>query len=199
MYDDSENDWTESVIVHLATSDGVHIGMDAAVRHSDSHILLVFHGFNDDPSDDLITYDLTVDDIDTPTWSQGDQLFTNVGEQAQVAIFINQQNDDVYIAWLSGGTWESSVDVVYKKSTDGMDSWGAEQSYSEDGPVDFRGLQAGRTVGDSGGRYQPIFYNDDSTDIWVNLTNDIEFAPPDGGTIIVQNDNLLVPGRNRSM
>ena len=174
MYDDSANSWTETA-VSAATGSTFRLQMDGAIRHSDSHLLMAFHNALANPSDDLQTYDLTVDDIATPTVTAKTNVMTDENGSGFCAVFINQQNDDVYISWLSGGTLFASVDAVYKKSTDDMGAWGTEQAYSET-TDDLRPIQAGRTVGDDGGRYQPVFLNDDTTTIYINLVNDIEIA-----------------------
>ncbi|KKM66931.1 hypothetical protein LCGC14_1476210 [marine sediment metagenome] len=178
MYDESANTWTEfaTAIAATAVDDAIHMNMDGAVRHSDSHILVAWHSDDDTTGDDLQTADLTVDSIASPTVTAKTNVVTNQAESAQVAVFINQQNDDVYVAYLKGGTWTSTVDVVYHLSDDGMATWGTEQAYSESVADDFRLVHAGRTVGNAGGRYQPSFYDDDQTDIYVNETNDIEIA-----------------------
>ncbi len=201
MYDDSANTWTEfSPVISTATDDLIHMNMDGAIRHSDSHLLMAFHSNDDTSGDVLKTFDLTVDDIDTPTVTAKADVFTTEAAPAQGAVFINQQNDDVYVSWLGGGTWQSAVDVVYKKSIDDMGSWEAESAYSEDTSDDLRLVQAGRTVGNDGGRYQPTFYNDRLTSIWVNLTNDIETAAAGGvEPLAVVNRTLVMPGRTLVM
>ncbi len=176
MYDDSGDSWTETSIAGSMVDDASHINMDGAVRHSDSHVLLAAHSNDDSTTDDLRTWDLTVDSIASPTVTAKANVVTDQAESGQAAVFINQQADDVYVAYLKGGQWNVTVDVVYHISTDDMDSWGAEQAYSEQAADDVRRVQAGRVVGDDGGRYQPAFYDDDDTDIFVNEVNDIEIA-----------------------
>lgn len=176
MYDESANTWTETSIDTDAADDSIHINMDGAIRHSDKHLLIAFHSNDDNNGDDLRTYDLTVDSIASPTITTKTVIFTNQSASAQVGMFINQQNDDVYLAYMKGGTWQATVDVVYHISTDGMGVWGSEQAYSESLADDFRVVQAGRTVGDDGGRYQPSFFDDDEVDVYINETNDVEIA-----------------------
>lgn len=177
VYDDSGDTWTEKAIASSMYDATDHINMDGTVRHSDSRICYVAHTNDDYSLDDLITGELTVDDPDAAncTVTSKTNIFTDQGESAQVSILINQQNDDVYVVYLKGGVWESTVDVVYHISTDGMTSWGVEQSYSQ-ATDDIRLVSSGRTVGDSGGRYQPAFYNDDTTAIYINEELDIELG-----------------------
>lgn len=176
MYDDSDDSWTETSISGSMVDDSIHKAMDGAVRHSDNHVEIAAHSNEDDAGDDLLTWDLTVDSIASPTITAKANIFTDQGESAQVSVHINQQNDDVRVAYLKGGTWQATVDVVYHLSDDGMGSWGAEQAYSEAAADDIRLVPAGRTVGDDGGRYQPCFYNSDLRDIFVNETNDVEIT-----------------------
>jgi hypothetical protein len=180
MYDDSANTWTETAISSGMTFDALHMNMDGAIRHSDNHLLMAAHSFNDNAFDDIHTWDLTVNSIASPTVTAKTDVVTDQGESAQVSVHINQQNDDVRVAYLKGGTWEATVDAVYHLSTDDMGTWDAESAYSEAAADDLRLVHAGRTVGDAGGRYQPAFWNDDLNDIFVNETNDVEIAAADG-------------------
>ena len=131
MYDDSGNSWTETAISIGPADNSTYINMDGSIRHSDSHLLLAFHSAPDSSSDQLITRDITVDSIASPTITAKTNIFTSQGESAQIGMIINQQNDDVYVAYLKGGTWLSSTDVVFHKSDDGMGTWGSEEAYSE--------------------------------------------------------------------
>lgn len=175
MYDDSADSWTETAIDN-ATDSATYCTMDGAVRHSDSHILLALHEDPDSGFDNIATWDITPDSIASPTVTSKTNVASSIGESVIISMFINQQNDDVYAVYNVGGTWQSSVDIVYKKSTNDMSTWGSEQSYSEATADDNRIAHAGRTVGDDGGRFQPTWYNDDTTDDWVNLVNDVEIA-----------------------
>lgn len=176
MYDDSANTWTETSIATSMTDDTLHINMDGSVRHSDNHILFAAHSNDNSTTDDLLTWDLTVDSIASPTVTAKTNIFTNQNAAAQVSVFINQQNDDVYVAYLKGGTWQETVDVVYHLSTDDMANWAAESAYSQAAADDLRRVQAGRTVGDAGGRYQPVWFDDDDLILYVNENNDIEIV-----------------------
>ncbi len=193
MYDDSADSWTETSISGSMVDDSIHINMNGAVRHSDNHVLVAAHNNDDNAGDDLLTWDLTVNSIASPTVTAKTAIFTNQGESAQASVWINQQSDEVRIAYLKGGTWTTTVDVVFHISTDGMGIWGSEQAYSESAADDFRIVSAGRTVGDDGGRYQPAFYDDDELDIYVNETNDVEIAAAAGGAAETFEKSILVP------
>jgi len=174
MYDDTANDWTETAIgsyVDVAN----HVHFDAAVLHSNKHIMLAAHSEKDSAGDDLLTWDLTVDDIDTPTVTARTNIFTNQAEATFVGVVINQQIDRIYVAYQKGGTAFGLTDVVFHTSDDDMVTWGGENGYSET-TDDNRGLAGGRTISSAGGRIQWVFQNDDLAKLYVNEVNDIEIV-----------------------
>jgi hypothetical protein len=174
VYDNSGDSWGETAI-SSPTIDrpNTFYQMSASPRHSDNHVIWAVWTNADDPGADLRIWDIGgSDDITALT-----DVVTDLAESAQVALLLNQQNGDIYVAYLKGGTWLATVDVVYRKSTDGGTTWGDEQSYSEAAADDIRALWAGISVGPDGGRFQPLFYNDDLGDIFVNLVNSIYIAP----------------------
>ncbi len=179
MYDDSLNTWTITQIDDDALMDSTFRDMDGAIRHSDNHLLLIYHTRADAGAlNDLKTVDITVDRIIAVPFTDKDDIFTDVTETSLCGILIDQQSDDVYVAWVKGNPlFPTTSDIVYKISAGGtMDNWGSEQVYSEASPDDLRAVMGGRTVGDDGGRWQPVWFNDDNNDLLVNLVNDIEIA-----------------------
>lgn len=188
IYDDSGDVWDETTDASMGSmADDISFrNMDGAIRHSDGNLLMSAHSDNDSAGDDLKTWDVAVDTVGAgnATITAKTNVFTDQAESAQVAVVINQQTNDVYIAYLKGGTWVGSVDVVFHKSENGMTTWGGENEYSEEVADDNRMLHGGRTVGDDGGRIQFCWFNDDLNDIYVNLVNDIEIAAAAGGPTI---------------
>ncbi len=177
MYDDSLDTWTVTQFEGSASMDSTFRDVNGAIRHSDNHLLLVYHSAADGSGNDLRTVDITVDRIASVPFTDKTDIFTDVAEQQLCGILIDQQSDDVYVAWQKGDPSVTTTSViVYVISTDGMANWGSEQVYSEGAPDDIRALAAGRTVGDDGGRFQPVWFNDDNNDLLVNLVNDIEIA-----------------------
>jgi len=172
--------WTETSIATTMVDDQTWIQMDGAVRHSDQHIILAAHSDADTTGDDLLTWDLTVDSIASPTVTAKPNIFTNQAQAAQCAVLINQQNDFVYVSYLKGGNWTTTVDVVFHLSDDNLATWEAESAYSEAAADDNRRVQGGRTIGTSGGRIQWAFFNDDLNDLFVNEVNDIEIEAVEG-------------------
>lgn len=192
MYDDSANTWTETLISGSMTDTQSFMNMDGCVKHSNNHIIFAAHSNDADASNDLMTWDLTVNSIASPTITAKTNIFTDQVASSQITIFVDQNNNDIYAAYLKGGSWQSTVDAVYHISTDGMTTWGSEQVYSEASADDIRLIQSGRTVGSVGGRYQPTFYNDDLKDIFVNLTNDVEIT----GGAVAEEINAIFIGSN---
>lgn len=183
MYDSSANSWTETSIATGMDDDPTHINMDGHVRLSDGHIILAAHSNDDNSSDDIKCWDINPNSISSPSVTALTDVIQNVSESAQVSVFIDQSNDDIYVGWLDGGTWQSSVLLKYRKSTDGGTSWSSDNTYGESSD-DHRRLHAGAQRSDSKARYQPSFYDDDQSEIYVNLVNDIEIDAPGGSVPI---------------
>jgi len=185
MYDDSADTWNETAILSSMKADTVDATMDGSVRHSDGFILGCAHSDDDDTTDDLRTWTVNPNSIMSPPIDTSTaNIFTNQVESSAAALFINQQNDDVYVSYLKGGTWLTSVDCVYHKSTDDMSSWDSESAYSQAAADNNRRVQAGRTVGNDGGFYQPVWFNDDLLDLFVNVVNDVAIGAAGGDSPI---------------
>ncbi len=148
---------------------------DATTRHSDEHILLVYWNARDSATGDFKSVDITPA---TPTITGKTDLDTG-SDSFFPSILINQQNDDVYVAYAGSDANDedlfADILVYFKLSTDGMGVWGTEQAYGDD-LDDYRITHIGHTVGNSGGRMMPAFFNHDLADILVNDGNDIEIA-----------------------
>ncbi len=168
VYDNSGDSGSETTVVS-ATDSSTYYQMSVAPRHSDNHVLLAVWNKLPAASADLLLLDIG----DSSDITGVGIPLLNTDESAQVAILINQQNDDIYVAYLKGGTWEATVDVKYKKSTDGGTTWGSEQDYSQASADDIRAVWAGISIGSDGGRFQPTWFNDDLDDLFVNVANSI--------------------------
>ncbi len=173
VYDNSGDSWSETSIASSMVDFTVYYQMSAAPRHSDNHVILAAWSEIDAATADLKAWDIGSSSSITALTG----IVTDLDASAQVAVFVNQQDDSIYVAYLKGGTWQAIVDAVYKKSTDGGTTWGSEQTYSEASADDIRALWAGLSVGPDGGRFQPTFVNIDLTDLFVNLVNSIYIAP----------------------
>ena len=87
-------------------------------------------------------------------------------------MMIHQPTGDIYASWIEGTAFPGDVDVLYKISTDEMATWGAEVQYNTTSD-DYRRVQAGRSVAGIGGKFLPVFYDDDDTDVYCNVGNGI--------------------------
>ena len=173
VYDNSGDSWAETSIASSMADDVTYYQMSASPRHSDNHVILAAWSEIDAATADLKAWDIG----SSSSIAALTGIVTDLDESTQVAVFINQLDDSIYVAYLKGGTWQATVDVVYRKSTDGGTTWGDEQSYSEVAADDVRALWAGISVGPDGGRFQPTFFNIDLTDLFVNLVNDVLISP----------------------
>jgi len=176
MWDNSAGTWTETSIASSMVDSNQLPQMDGVIRHSNGHLYVFAWSALDSNFADILTWDITVDSIASPTITARTNVVTDQGESGGICGWINQQSNEVRVMYLQGGTWQASTIAVYHISTDGMVSWGTEQAYGENTADDNRSVQAGRSVGNAGGRYQPSWFNDDLDDIFVNEVNDAEIA-----------------------
>lgn len=173
--------WTEtSIVTGLTTSIGgtyQSMPFDCATRRSDGHVLVVTHSDQDTANDDITCYDLNINSVAAPTVTTMTAIITNTTNYANVSLCIDYGTNDVYVAVTTDAGDTTNALTKYFKSTNGMSSWGAVQSYSESavGERDARYIGQTRAHPD-GGRFQPAFYINSTNDIFVNLVNDIEFA-----------------------
>lgn len=181
MYDDSADSWTETIIDTITDTDSTYLGYDAAVRHSDGHILVAVHDDTDSITDDLYTYDVNPNSISTPSVTQKTDVFTNLAESMGVSVIIDQQTDDVYIGYAYGASATATNDLYYKKSTDGMATWAAEVQYSESNDDTARRMSGARSIGSGGGQVGFLIWNDDTNAVYYNSGNDTEIAASGGG------------------
>jgi len=183
MYDESANSWTESAILSSITSASRRINMDGAVRHSDNFIVGVTNTNPSVTGSDLVSFTVDPNDITTPPVDTSTAvILTDHIECNFCGILVNQQDDTIYVVYIDGTNDFASTDTLYDTSTDDMASWVGESTYSEATADDLRGVSTGRTVGTAGGNWQPVWYNDDNSAIYVNLVNDVAIAAAAGAT-----------------
>lgn len=172
-YDDSANSWSDTLIVTPVFENNFIWQFAGAIRHSDGHLLLAIWTEMDDPTADILTFDIN----GAASIIARTNVITNQSESGCACISINQQNDDVYVGYLKGGVWNATVDSVYKKSTDGMSTWEAEQAMSENAADDYRSMSSTLSIGDNGGKFLPMWFNTDLDDLLVNVNNAVTIEP----------------------
>jgi len=168
VYNNSGNFWNESAKIEDVTEEAGFFSFDAMDRHSDGHAILA------DWNGKSIIADLAVFDItDINTQTAKTDVHTNRDNAYGVALLINQQNDDLYVASIINVDVAGSV--YYVKSSDGGGSWETtiDLSVTDD---DHRAVFGGSSVGEDGGRWQPIWFNDDLTDLMTNKDNSVELV-----------------------
>ena len=180
-FDASANSWSDTAIDTGVSFTGdearlYKAGFDAAIRHSDEDILVAYFTDVDSGTGDFKCAEISQA---TPTITPKTNLHTDIDDSMFPSILINQQNDDVYVAYAGSDAGDedllATVQCYFKKSDDGMGTWGTEQTYGILND-DITKTSLGRTIGDEGGRIMPVFFNDDLNDTLVNDGNDVQIA-----------------------
>lgn len=172
-YDNSKNLWTETPLASDMTTTPAAYQMAAATRHSDNHAIVAAWSDFNTSSADLKIWDVGgKDDIVAKS-----NVLSDTKNAAGVSVFINQQNNDLYIAYLAGTSWGSLERAWYKKSDNGGEAWGPDIVLGEQ-EQDFKGIWAGAGVGKYGGKFMPIWFND-TTDLFLtNISNAVAISLP---------------------
>lgn len=200
VWDASGATWnrtTSGVVIGPSISDETACQWGACTRLSDGHVL--FAGWNDvdNAAADLVTVDFLIDSVASPTITAKTTILSNQAECGMADIEIDHATGTVYVTYARGGTWTATQTVYYRISTDGMSTWSAEQTMQADAADDHRALSAGYS-GLAGGRFMPVWFDDDDADIFCNLDNAVLLAPLGGGHLIggrLVNHSALVGGK----
>lgn len=167
-YDDSGNSWTtigEATISGTMVHANVYVNMDGAIRHSDGHLILAAWTAYDTTTADLKLWDINGAGSITETT---DDVLTDSAESFLTSVFIDQASDNIYVAYAKGGAVGSTVTVYYKKSTDGGDGWGSQATMQTNVADDNKWISCGAVNAAWGGKFQPIWFDDDDNDLFTN-------------------------------
>ena len=186
-YDDSANSWAETSIatsmVEASTANGGHTGFCGTIKHSNGHLFVAAWSELDTATAgtaDLKTWDIT----DSGTITAKTDVLTNVFDQYGCALYYDNTNGDTYCFYLgngSGDNYQATVSVFYKKSTDGMATWGTQTAYSEGAADDYRNVWCDKgNQSAAQGLVGAMWWDDDDNDYWFNAVNAIVTAV--GGT-----------------
>lgn len=173
-YDDSGNSWSEQSISGSMYVSDAYIQMDGSIRLSDGHLILAAWSEFNTATADLKVWDIT----DAGTITAKTNIITDEAESFAVSVFINQDTDDIYIAYFSGTVALSTVKAFYQKSIDGGGSWGGETALQADAEDDERWISCGAVKADWGGKFQPFWFNADLYDLFTNTDNGVSIAAP---------------------
>jgi hypothetical protein len=187
-YDDTgaggNGSWSETSISGSMNDSTLYLQLSAVVRHSDGHIIVAAWTALDSGTliDDLKVWDIT---LATPTITAKTDVITNTNDCVCVGLFIDQNTDDLYCAYLGdedgSETWGTTVTAFYKKITAADfaadNAWGAQTAYQEAAADDEKYISAGHsTPGSAAGRFEPVWQNDDLNDFFVNKVNSVEIT-----------------------
>lgn len=185
-YDNGSDTWTS---VALFTGTLQERECQLTVRHSDGHMLAAIK----DAGFDIRVFDINnVGDVVEKT-----QPVTGASGAitAGVEIFINQNNDDIWVVYPRGiDPAVAPREIRYRKSTDGMATWESEVIFSVASGNQFD-PNVGLSVGADGGRFQPVWLDADSDSWLTNFDNSIEISvvpivpPPTPAPIIASGAN----------
>ncbi len=166
VYDDSGNSFAETAIDSTGTSFGGEsmTMMQAMMRHSDRHLILVYC-----TEQNAATGDLRVQDITSASSITAKADVDTNFDQLGLALTIDQRNDYLYVIRgdASGGT--SAVDIHYRRSIDGGTTWDDAVQMSVTARA-FRDQSADWSIGPDGGRLLAVFYDAVNDDAYTNVT-----------------------------
>ncbi len=171
-FDDSGNSWSEQAISGGMIPHPLHMQMDGAIRLSDGHLILAAWSAYNAGTADLMTWDINgAGSITAKT-----NIITDTAEYALVSVFVNQANDDIYVAYAGGTDWTTLVKVFYQLSQNGGANWDGQAAMQANAEDDERWIRAGAAKKEWGGKFQPVWFNDDLNDLFTNADNGISIA-----------------------
>jgi hypothetical protein len=167
--------WSETLIRVGVAEVAQYRNFDGSARHSDGKILLAYLSENKAANSDLGIYEINPNSISSPTITAKTDIFTNVGGNGQPSMVIDQNTDDIYVAYCKGNfaTVGSQTDVVFHKSTDGGATWGSEQAFSENTGTNVNPelLGSTRSITSAEGRVMWCWYAEGDNDFYTNTNN----------------------------
>ena len=156
-YNDNANSWTEKLIIKPVDESTNRYMFDIVTRHSDNHTLIAaWQNGNDNNAGQNLTF---WDVGDKNTITKKTNLFTSASSTIfGIGMMINQQNNNIYVAYLNGTT-TSSNKPYYKSSTNGGASWSNEISLAINNASNNQLVISGTSIGKNGGRWMPLWFN----------------------------------------
>jgi hypothetical protein len=139
-YDDSGNTWTESSSIATVVEGGgsvIRYPFAASIRHSDGKLICAVVTERDTSTSDHRVFEL---DRTAGAFAITEltAITTNIDDHYHVSVFINQVNDDIYVAYSGKRDGSETLiqtgtsEVYYTLSTDDGTTWSAgDTAYSE--------------------------------------------------------------------
>lgn len=172
QYDDSGDSWAESSVSANMADHAILYQWGGQIRLSDGHLIVAAWSEYDAATADLKVWDIT----DKDTITAKTNVITDTSEYLLASVFIDPVSDDIYVAYVGGTTAAASVRAHYKKSSDGGGSWGGETTLTESAEDDLRWVDAGAVKKTWGGKFQPVWQNDDLDDLLTSTVNGVSIA-----------------------
>jgi len=199
-YDDSGDSWSETTFTNTNTfyENNNYTGYDGCVRLSDGHLIVAAHSNYPADAHNLCVWDATNEAVVTAKTN----VLTGVNEAYCVSVFINQATGDIYVAYINGTDFTTEVACKYQKSADGGANWGGETAMQADAEDDERWVSTGAVKETLGGKFMPIWYNDDLDDYFCNTANAITIqanVPPVVSTSAATNIGTATAMLNMSL
>lgn len=195
LYDDSANTWDAGTTVGSTVSgdwsDDIWC-MYVVIRHSDGKAICAWWNDTNTATADFKCSECVLTSAGKTSSAKTD-VVSNTTAAGEPGLFIDQATGDIYAIYLRGGTWHSSVDVYYKKSTDGGSTWGTETKLNTTAH-DTRRVYSGNSI-KSGqtGRFMPSWVDDGSNDLLTNNGTSVSIgSASDTGTLAVTADTATV-------
>lgn len=172
-YDAATDVWTETQLaLTLTVVDDLYFQMMAAPRHLDGHIMFALCTQINNAAADLVLFDIA----SATVFTQKTDVWTNQDESGDVAMTIDQNNQDIYVGYLEGGLWQTTVATKYKVSRNGGTTWSpVSLPFSEDADDDLRWVRSDISVKD--GSFQLFWHNFDILAVYTNVNNAVQFVP----------------------
>ena len=177
VYDDDGDSWSETSIDSSGfTITGNEVGrmLQASIRHSDGHMIIVISTKQLDAAADIRVYDVNGAGSITAKTDCG----VNISKTG-IALTIDQNTDYIYVMYCDATGGTAAIDIYYVKSIDGGGSWSAPVKLNTTSDS-WYSISADWSVGSYGGRLMPVFFQALDDDAFVNFDNafDLAFAPP---------------------
>jgi hypothetical protein len=174
MYDDSGNSWTEKAIGTYAEAGNDYLNWDAMMNPLDGLIYVVWCTEPNAATADLKASTIAPNAHPAADPTAKTNVLTDTQAIASPRLLLDNTTGSVYCFYLRG-TLGSDMDVFYKKSTDGMATWGSEVQFSIAAGANLRNLSTPRLIRTTyAGRVIAAWTHDTDNDLLTNVANSIE-------------------------
>jgi len=173
-FDNSGNSWSEQLISGSMVEFASYLQMDGVIRLSDGHLILAAWNLYNNVASDLMVWDIN----GAASITAKTNVITDTAEYFTVSVFINQVNDDIYVAYVGGTDAGTLVKAFYQKSADGGANWDGQATMQADAEEDMRWISCGAAKATWGGKFQPFWFDDDDNDLFTSVDNGISIEAP---------------------